>query len=185
MNPIYQFTIPLFVKHLTALDAILTKVETVAKEKGLDEAAILAKALAPDMFPLKKQVQVACDQAKGAAARLSGTTIPVHEDNEVTIADLHARIKKVQDYLATITEDMFAGADTRQVTLPYFPGKYLTGFDYAREHGIPNFFFHVTTAYDILRMTAAYDMLKDTGFELGKADFVGGLPLRELEAMTV
>lgn len=171
MNPTYQFTIPLFVKTLKALDQLLVKAEAHVKEKGLDEAALLDQRLAPDMFPLKKQIQVACDNAKGAAARLSGKEVPAHADDEQTFADLHKRIEKTLAFVQTVSEEAFAEADARQVTLPYFPGKYMTGFDYAREYAIPNFFFHVTVAYSLLRKE---------GLAIGKADFMGGLPLRDV-----
>lgn len=171
MNYLYQFTIPVFVKTLTALDGLLTKAEAHIKEKSLDEATFLDTRLAADMFPLKKQVQIACDNAKGAAARLTGTDAPVHEDDEQTFADLHTRIHKTLAYLATVQESAFEGADTRQITMSYFPGKYMTGFDYMREHVLPNFFFHVTTAYAILRKE---------GLTIGKGDFIGGWPLKDL-----
>ncbi len=171
MNPIYQFTIPVFVKMLTALDGLLLKTANALPTHTISEADLLEARLAADMFPLKKQVQIACDNAKGAAARLSGTEVPVHADDEQTIAELRTRIEKTVAYLATISEASFEGAMDRQVTLPYFPQKYLTGFDYAREQALPNFFFHLTTAYAILRKE---------GLMIGKADYIGGLPLKEL-----
>jgi hypothetical protein len=170
MNPIYTFTVPVFIKSLKALDALLTKAEGALTEKGLDEATVLEARLAPDMFPLKKQVQVACDNAKGAAARLSGTEIPSHPDDEQTFADLRARIQKTLAFVSQIPEDAFADAANRKATLPYFPGKYMDGLDYAREYALPNFFFHVVTAYAILRKE---------GFSIGKADYMGGVPLKD------
>ena len=171
MNSIYQFTIPVFIKSLKALDGVLAKAQVYVEEKGLNEAALLEERLAPDMFPFVKQVQVACDNAKGAAARLSGTEIPSHADQEKSLAELRARIAKTLEYLATITEVSFEGAETRQATLPYFPGKFMSGLDYAREYALPNFFFHVTTAYAILRKHGA---------TIGKADYMGGLPLQDM-----
>ncbi len=171
MNDIYQFTLPGMVKSLSALDTILTKAEAFAKEKGLEESTLLNERLAPDMFPLKKQVQVACDNAKGAAARLAGSEAPSFPDTEETFVELHARIKKTLDYVATFSEDSFSDAATRQITLPYFPGKYMTGFDYAREYVIPNFLFHIAIAYAILRKE---------GMPLGKVDYFGSIPLRDL-----
>lgn len=167
MNQYYQFSVPLFTKVLKALDGVLAKAEA----SGKDETALLAAQLAPDMFSLKKQVQIACDNAKGVSARLAGVEIPSHEDNEVTIADLHARIAKTLEFLATIPESAFEGAAERQITLPYFPGKYMTGAEYLQLYAIGNFYFHVTTAYDIIR---------NQGVEIGKADFTGGMPLRDL-----
>ena len=171
MTSLYQLTVPLFVKHLKALDGILVKAQAHVKELGLDEAVLLAEQLAPDMFPLKKQIQVACDNAKGLAARLSGTENPVHADDEETFAQLRARIEKTLTFLAGISEESFAGAEERKIEISYFPGKYMTGFDYAREYALPNFFFHVVTAYDILRKERLV---------IGKTDYVGSLPLRDL-----
>ncbi len=170
MNDIYTFTIPIFTKTLTALDGLLTKAEAGLSAKNIQEATLLESRLAPDMFPLKKQIQIACDNAKGAAARLSGMENPVHTDEEQTFADLHARIQKTLDIIKSVPEAAFEGSATRQVVLPYFPGKHLSGLDYAREYAIPNFFFHVTTAYAILRKE---------GLEIGKADYLGGLSLQE------
>lgn len=172
MYTLHTFTVPVFIKTLTALDGILTKAEAFIAEKKIDESTLLNDRLAPDMFPFIKQIQIACDNAKGAAARLSGTENPSHADEEKTLTELHARIAKTLDFVKGITEASYEGAETRKITLPYFPGKYLTGFDYVREYVLPNFFFHVVTAYDILRKQ---------GMELGKADYVGGLPFNELE----
>ena len=171
MNATYQFTIPVFTKGLKALEALLSKVETISKEKGMDEAALLEQRLAPDMFPFKKQVQIACDNAKGAGARLSGVEVPKHEDNEASFAELRTRIQKTLAFLETVSEESFTGADERQITLAYFPNVYFTGFDYARDYCLPNFFFHLTTAYAILRKE---------GFEIGKQDYMGTLPLKPI-----
>ncbi len=171
MHSLYTFTVPVFIKTLNALESLLRKVETDAKEQGISESELLAAALAPDMFPLVKQVQLVSDHSKGAVARLTGLDAPKYEDNEATFAELYARIEKTLEFLAGIPEDAFAGAEERQITLPYFPGKYMSGFDYTREFILPNIFFHATTAYDILRMK---------GFSIGKGDFIGGLPLQEL-----
>lgn len=171
MNPIYQFTIPVVTKSLKALDQILAKTSDFLQEKGMEESHLLNLQLAPDMFPFKKQVQIACDNAKGVAARLSGMEVPSHPDNEESIAELRTRIQKTLEILAGVTEASFKGAEARQVTLPYFPGKYLTGMDYAREYVLPNFFFHVTTAYALLRKE---------GMNIGKGDFLGDLPMKDL-----
>lgn len=171
MNPIYQFTVPVFVKSLNALDALLGKVQTQLADKQVDEVTLMEVRLAPDMFPFTRQVQIACDNAKGSAARLAGLEIPSYPDTEMTITALRARITKTLDFLATVPERAFEAAAERQITLPYFPGKYMTGFDYAREYAVPNFLFHVVTAYAILRMK---------GFEIGKTDYTGGLPLKDL-----
>ncbi len=172
MNDIYTFTIPIFIKSLGGLEAVLRKAENFVKEKGLAEKDFLAERLAPDMFPLVKQVQVASDNAKGAAARLSGSEAPKFEDREETFEALYSRIAKTVEYLKGITPASFEGAHERKAELPYFPGKHMTGFDYAREYALPNFFFHVTIAYAIIR---------HKGVDVGKADYTNGLPLKDNE----
>ena len=171
MDEIYTFTIPLFIKMLGGVKNVLTKTQAFAAEKGIAESELLEKRLAPDMFPFVRQVQIACDNAKGAASRLSGLEVPKYEDNEKTISELLARIDKTLEYVKSVPESAFKGAAERQVTLPYFTGKFMTGFDYAREYAIPNFLFHVTTAYALARMS---------GVQIGKADFANGLPLQDL-----
>jgi hypothetical protein len=169
MNDIYTYTVPVFVKQLSGLRNILEKAKAHLAETGGDEQALLADALYPDMFPLAKQVQVACDNAKGATARLSGTENPKMEDNERTIDELVARIDKTIAFVRSVPESAFAGAAERKVTLGYFDG-YFTGFDYAREYAIPNFFFHAVTAYGLIRKN---------GVPVGKADYTNGLPLKK------
>ncbi len=168
MNLVYQFTVPMFVRMLGALDTILSKAEAWAKEQGMDEKELLATSLAPDMFPLSRQVQVACDNAKGATARLSGTEVPSHPDTETTIAELRARIAKTLEFIKTVPESAFEGALEKKVILPFMPTMYLDGLDYARGFSLGNFYFHVTTAYGILRMK---------GMPVGKADYFGGFDM--------
>ncbi len=165
----YSFTVPVFINTLTALKGVLKKGEAFAKENGKSDEDMLALRLTSDMFPLVKQVQVACDNAKGAAARLSGKVAPKMEDNEKTFAELHARIDKTVDYLKTFTAAEFTAAADVTIKLPYFPeDMHFTGDGYARMYALPNFFFHVVTAYDILRAN---------GVQIGKADIAGALPL--------
>ena len=171
MNPLYQSTVPVFSKLLRSLDAILEKTEGWVKEKGIDEAELLEARLAPDMFPLVKQVQSVCDNAKNSSARLAGVEAPRHADEEKTIAELRARILWTSEYLATLSESSFDGAADRQITLPYFPGKFQKGSDYALDYVLPNFFFHLVVAYAILRMK---------GLDIGKADYIGGLTLQDV-----
>lgn len=168
MDSIYEFTIPVFIKMLGGLKGVLKK---AGEHPELDQTALLNDRLAPDMFPLVKQVQVATDNAKGAAARFSGTEAPKYEDNETTLAELDARIDKTIEYLKSFNKESFANAANIQATFPYFPGKFMNGFDYAREYAIPNFFFHVATAYAIVRKN---------GVQIGKADYMNGLPLQDL-----
>ncbi len=167
MDSIYEFTVPVFIKMLGGLKGVLQK----AKEHGGDEAALLNDKLAEDMFPLVKQVQVATDNAKGVVSRLTKVETPKFEDTETTLAELDARIDKTIVFLQTVKEEDFAEATKAQVTLPWFPGKFMSGYDYAREYAIPNFFFHTATAYGIIRKN---------GVQIGKADFINGLPLQDL-----
>lgn len=164
---LYENTIPLFIKTLGGLKTVLTK----AKEHGLDEAKLLNDRIAPDMFPFSRQVQIACDNLKGAAARLSGREIPKFEDTETTIDQLIARIDTTIEFANSIPKEEYANAAGVQVTLPYFPGKFMTGTGYAREYAVPNFFFHVAMAYALVRKNDV---------QIGKADFINGLPLQDL-----
>lgn len=167
MNPQYTFTVPVFIKALGGLKNVLQK----AKEHGLADAALLQDRIAPDMFPFVKQVQMATDNAKGSSARLAGVEAPAYEDNESTIDELIARVDKTVAFLETITPEDLAEAESRQITLPYFPGKFMAGLDYAREYAIPNFFFHVAMAYALVRKN---------GVAIGKTDYLNGLPLQDI-----
>ncbi len=167
MSPIYMFTVPVFRKSLGGLKVVLEK----AKAHGVDESLLLGDTLAPDMFPFVRQVQIACDNAKGSVARLAGVPIPSFPDTETTIDALIERVTATLTFIDSVPESAFAEAETRQVTLPYFPGKYMTGFDYAREYALPNFFFHVTIAYGLVRKA---------GVPIGKTDYLNGLPLRDI-----
>jgi hypothetical protein len=171
MNDIYTFTVPVFVKSLGGLKTVLAKADAHAKEANMNEADFLADRLAPDMFPLAKQVQVACDNAKGATARLAGIEAPKYEDTEQTFAELQTRIDKTIEFVQSVPESAFADAGLRQIVLPYFPDKYMTGFDYAREYALPNFFFHVVTAYALVRKN---------GVAIGKSDYANDPTFRDL-----
>ncbi len=166
MNPLmYDASVSVFNRTLTALSAILDKAAAHAEAKGFDPAILLNDRLAPDMFTLTRQVQIACDTAKGASARLAGLEVPKHEDSEVTVAELKARIAKTLAFVNGIPAAAFAGSEDRTVVLPMrmrtleFPGR-----TYLFEHALPNLFFHVTTAYAILR---------HNGVEVGKGDYLG------------
>lgn len=162
---IYEFTVPVFIKMLSGLKGVLKK----ASEKG--DEAMLQDRLAPDMFPLVKQVQVATDNAKGCAARLAGAEPPAYDDTEKTFAELDARIDKTIEYLKTFKKDSLKDAAKVKVSLKYWGGKSMNGFDYAREYAIPNFFFHVAMAYAIVRKN---------GVQIGKMDYIHSLPLQEM-----
>lgn len=155
-----------FVRMLNNLSSILANAEKQAKAKGADPEALLSARLAPDMFPLTKQIQIATDHAKGCVARLAGRQIEAIEDTEITIAQLQARIKRVIGIVESYTPEQFEGSETREVTIK-IPGSELkfSGLDYVNQWAIPNFYFHLVTAYDILR---------SEGIELGKKDFLIG-----------
>jgi hypothetical protein len=167
MNLMHSMSVPVFVKTLGNLSAILDKAAAHAEAKKIDPAVLLASRLYPDMFTLTKQVQVACDFAKGTVARLAGQEPPKYDDNETTIEALKARIAKTVDYLQGFQAAQFAGAEEREVQMK-IRDQTLTfkGLSYLAHMALPNFFFHATTAYDILR---------HNGVELGKRDFIGAI----------
>jgi len=161
----YQASAPRFIHTLTNLSAILDKAQAHAEAKKIDPATLTAFRLYPDMFPLTRQVQIACDAAKGAVARLAGVEVPKHEDTEQTFADLKARIAKTIAFISTIQPARIDGTEDKEIALRAggqdlkFKGmQYLFGFAH------PNFYFHVTTAYNILR---------HNGVEVGKKDYLG------------
>ncbi len=156
-------------KLLGQLDGWLDKGVAFAKDKSFDPAVLLAARLAPDQYPLLKQVQVICDNAKFATARLSAKEAPKHPDTEKTLDEVRARIATCKAYLETFKAADFDGADARLITLPFLEGKVLAGSDYLTEMVLPNFYFHLTTAYAILR---------HNGVPLGKMDFLGSLSVR-------
>lgn len=161
----YAASVPVFAKMLGNLAAILDKAAGYAEQKKIDPAVLLAARLYPDMFALTKQVQIACDFAKGAVARLAGQEPPKYEDNETTIAELKARIARTIDYVQGFEPKQLDGSETREVELK-IRGETVKypGLAYLLHVALPNFYFHATTAYDILR---------HNGVELGKRDFVG------------
>jgi uncharacterized protein len=166
----YEF-IPQFSKMLTNLSGLLDKAQKFADQRKFDVSNLLVARLAPDQFHFTRQVQVACDTAKAYAARLTGKEAPKHEDKETTIAELQHRIQATIQFLSTIKPEDFKGWETRQVLNPRREGKFLPGNEYAMQQAIPNFYFHVTTAYAILR---------HNGMEIGKMDFLGELNYRPL-----
>ncbi len=165
-NALYASSIPLFKQMLGGLKGVLAKAEAHAVAKNIDPNALLQARLFPDMFPLLKQVQVATDFAKGVAHRLAGVDVPSMDDAEQTFADLQARIDKVLALMAGLNTAQFEGAATREiVTQAGTPKeKRFTGQSYLVNYGLPHFFFHTTTAYDILR---------HNGVEIGKRDYIG------------
>lgn len=157
-------------KMLRNLDGWLTKAAAHAEAKKYDTSVLVQSRLAPDMFPFARQVQSACDSAKFAAARVAGKDAPSHPDTETTFAELSGRIAKVVEYLGTFSAADFADVDSRTISLPRWEGKSMTVIDYLVEHAQPNFYFHVTTAYALLR---------EAGIEVGKRDFLGALTMKQ------
>ena len=168
---LYDVSVPQFSKMLLNLDRWLEAGVAYAKAKKFDPDQLVAQRLAPDMFTLAKQVQSACDAAKYACAYLTGKQAPSHPDTEKTIEELRTRIRTVIAHLETYKREDFAGAEDRKVSPPWLGGKWLTATDYLFQASLPNFYFHVTTAYDILRNSGI-----DT---LGKSVFIGQLPVRD------
>jgi hypothetical protein len=164
----YQASVPVFVQILTALAKVLDKAEAHAAAKKIDPAVLLGCRLAPDMFPLVRQVQTACDMAKGAAARLAGAEIPSWPDNENSFAGLKDRIAKTVEFVQGFKAAQIDGSEAREVALK-LGGKPVTftGQSYLLHFVLPNFYFHAAAAYAILR---------HNGVELGKRDFLGQVP---------
>lgn len=163
-------TLQLFSKTLDNIDKWMDKATANAKERSFDVDVLAAARLAPDQFSFVQQVQAACDQAKYAAAYLGGKPAPSHPDTEKSFDELRERIAKCTAFLATLKEGDLAGAEERKVAPPWLGGRWLRGGDYLVHVAVPNFFFHATTAYAILR---------HNGVPLGKMDFVGGMPTQE------
>jgi hypothetical protein len=157
-------------KLLGNLDAWIEKAIAFAKAKPFDPAVLLSARLAPDQFSLLRQVQSTCDHAKFVSHRLAGKAPPKHPDTETTFEELRARIATVRGLLDGFTTADFEGADARVIDLPFFEGKVLSGAEYLLEFAQPNFYFHLTTAYAILR---------HNGVALGKMDYIGSLSLHD------
>ena len=162
---IYDVTVPVFNRMLTNLLAVMDKAEANATERKFDTVVFSDMRLSPDMIPFRGQIMIATDHAKGCVSRLAGREIPSWPDTEVSFGDLRGRIQKALDLLATITPADLEGSEARDVTLK-LGGKDVTmnGLTYVTERALPNFFFHVTTAYAILR---------HGGVPVGKRDYIG------------
>jgi hypothetical protein len=161
----YDASLAPFIRMLGNLSAILHKAEAYAAERKIEPGVLLNARLAPDMYPLVRQVQIASDGVKGCAARLAGIDIPSYADNESSFAELQARIAKTQAFLGSVTAAQLDGSEGKSITLN-FPGTELkfTGQEYLLHFVLPNFYFHLTTAYAILR---------HNGLDIGKMDFLG------------
>lgn len=161
---LHDATVTQMSKMLRNMEGWLEKAEAHSKTKGFDVDVLAAARLAPDQYALVRQVQSACDTAKFAAARLAAVDAPAHPDTEKTIAELRTRIRAVLSFLETVTPEQFAGAAEREVALTFMPGKAIKGEHYLVDFALPNFYFHTTHTYAILR---------HSGVELGKYDFIG------------
>jgi hypothetical protein len=167
-----QSSLPVFEIGLTALSGVLDKAAAFATAKKVDAAVLLGYRLAPDMFALARQVQVACDQAKNGAARLAGTEPPKFEDTETTLDQLKERIAKTVAYLKTLDAKAIDSSADREITFPLGPNKgQMQGGDYLNHFVLPNFYFHLTSAYAIVR---------HCGVEVGKRDFLGAIPIKRI-----
>lgn len=166
---LYTVSVPVFMKNLKNLKQILAKGKTFAAEQGMSEAELLDARLAPDMFPLMRQVQIASDNAKSISANLASVEKPVMEDVEKSFDELMERCDKTIAFLETLKPEQFEGAEARQIPFPYAEGKWMLGNEALLHHNLPNFFFHMVTAYAILR---------NKGVTLGKNDYIGELPLK-------
>jgi len=164
---IYDASVPVMTRALTNLSKILDKAVAQAKAEDKPLAELLEAKLAPDMRPFPFQIQSASDAAKGCAARLAGIEAPSMPDTETTFPELSARLKKTIDFLNTIKPEQLKGAEDREIVLKFPNGEFrFTGKDFLAGFALPNFFFHVTTAYALLR---------HKGIAIGKMDFLGGI----------
>jgi uncharacterized protein len=166
----YNATVPQFKKSLLGLDANIQKGIDYAESKSFDPDVLSSSRLAPDQFTFARQVQAACDNAKLGVFRLTEKAPPSHEDGPMPMTALRTRVQGAVAYLDTVTEADFDGAQRREIALPYFSGKVLSAADYLNGYLLPNFYFHVTTAYQVLR---------HNGVPLSKADYIAGLNLRD------
>jgi hypothetical protein len=161
----YSSSVPVFQHYLKNLSAILKKGSDYATEKKVDDKVLTGARLYPDMFPLSRQVQIACDVAKGCGARLAGVDVPKYDDVEVTFDELQARITKTMDFLNTLDAAAIDGSARKEIKMKSGPRELeFLGDHYLRNWALPNVFFHVTTAYNILR---------HNGVAVGKIDYLG------------
>jgi uncharacterized protein len=164
-NTMYSASVPVFVRKLGSLAKWIDKAEAHAQAKKFDGAVYLAARLAPDMLAFPKQIQIACDGAKFCVARLAGIEAPKHEDTETTLAQLKERIAKTIDFIQSVPEAQIVGSDDKDISVPRRDSvMVMKGEAYLNHYALPNFYFHVTTAYGLLR---------HNGVELGKGDFLG------------
>ena len=168
---VYDLTVTQFTMTLTSLKNILIKVQGFSETKKIDPTVLLNTRLIADQFPLGKQIQIACDTAKNCISKLAVVDNPVHEDNEKSLDDFTKRIDKTIAFLNTVKPEQFKNYESQKITSPHRPGKEIDGKSFLVQHAIPNFYFHATTAYSILRAN---------GVDLGKKDFLGPVNWKEV-----
>jgi hypothetical protein len=163
---IYDASIPPMIRMLQSISKIMDKAVAQAKSEDRDLSSLLDARLAPDMHPFPRQIQIMSDAAKGAAARLAEIEAPAMPDTETTFPELQARISKTIDFLTSVSADKLAGAEDREIVMKFPSGEMkFSGRDFLTQFALPNFFFHATTAYGLLR---------HKGINIGKMDFLGG-----------
>jgi hypothetical protein len=167
---LFELTVTQFIKTLHNLSLILDKTEAFCQEKKIDLDFLMNDRLAPDMFNFIRQIQIACDTAKFCASRLTEKNAQPLDDSEKTLLDCKKRIQSTINYLESFSIKDFEAVELKHITTPRWEGKYLTGKEYVIEHAIPNFYFHVTTAYAILR---------HNGVHIGKKDYLGEMPFKK------
>jgi hypothetical protein len=165
--PMYDMSIPILTLGLTNIENMIDKGVAHAEARKFDSLVLAQSRVFPDMFPLSRQVQIACDMAKGCAARLAGVEVPKFEDTEATMAELKARVAKTKAFVGTIKASQLQDAAGREINIT-FPGNSLkfTGLSYLTTYVLPNFYFHSAMVYALLR---------NNGVELGKRDFLGAI----------
>jgi hypothetical protein len=166
---LYDATVPIFTKHLNGVNTWLDKAAAYADHKKFDVDTLLVARLAPDQYPLVRQLQSVCDQAKFTCAKLAGKDAPSHPDTEKTMTEVRARLKTVVDYLATFKREELVGAEDRPCKHTWMPAP-MRGGDYLDHFSLPNFHFHLTTAYAILR---------HNGVDLTKTDYIVDMPFQK------
>jgi len=167
---LYEITVPQFTKMLRNLLVLLDKGTKQAEAKKFEFDVLLNSRLAPDQFNLTRQIQIACDTAKLCCARLTNSEAPSHPDTEKTYSEIKARVDSVISYLEHFSAKDFAGSEDRHISQPRWEGKYLLGKEFVLQHALPNFYFHIATAYSILR---------HNGVDVGKKDYLGELPFKK------
>jgi hypothetical protein len=164
---VYKILFPAFPNGLKQLTTLLDEGKNYSDSKNFEFDILLQSRLAPDQFPLIKQVQIACDTAKLGVARLIGKEAPIHDDTEKNLDDLKNRILSVNKFITSFSKSEFDGAENRKIKTPRWGEKFLTGENYLSHHVVPNFYFHLTTAYSILR---------HNGVGIGKKNYLGEMP---------